>query len=624
MDWIRIPFTKKLSPGELEYLTSILLGYDRQLGLISEFMGSDTYAELQYMNRMQIDSFFETSGIRQRFNDLIQYNASTSEEFIQEFYRIGAELGYKDIEQTLAYTEADAAALFHVKEYNFNLISNVNNELRNQIKETIFQSIAEGEGYMVTMRKLMKLPLEPINNFSLRTRAEMIARTERARAVNTGTLQSYANYGVEKVDINTSHDKLVCDYCIGLEAGNPYSLSEAQRLLPAHPNCYMPDTEVYTDKGWKLIQDVDIEKDTVLTLNPETKLTEFIKPLRLFQHANDDGHMYHIHNKWFDICVTPEHDCFIYQRKMVNGVRGAYPEFRKPYNLNSESKFLRTVENDNVSPELINVNGLKFKPKDYAFFMAWYISEGSVLHNPETAKAKNYPIKITQEINENRRIIEPIFKDIADYLGIKLYIGKEYFEFHSQALHEYLVQLGKSHEKYIPKELFTLDKEALNIFLENYVLGDGHERRTSKYGSVERSVFTSSTKLRDDLSYLILLCGYYPSISLHSKAGTITEHKNGIYTQNKDVWGIRINTSDYATYSSCTVDKIEYTGDVVCLELPKYHTLWVKRNGKTSWNGNCRCNYSAHIPEPDSLDSFDIGSLSIVNNPRIVNLCPDF
>lgn len=237
MDWIRIPFTKKLSPGELEYLTSILLGYDRQLGLISEFMGSDTYAELQYMNRMQIDSFFETSGIRQRFNDLIQYNASTSEEFIQEFYRIGAELGYKDIEQTLAYTPADAAALFHVKEYNFNLISNVNNELRNQIKETIFQSIAEGEGYMVTMRKLMKLPLEPINNFSLRTRAEMIARTERARAVNTGTLQSYANYGVEKVDINTSHDNLVCDYCIELEKGNPYSLSEAQSFLPAHPNC---------------------------------------------------------------------------------------------------------------------------------------------------------------------------------------------------------------------------------------------------------------------------------------------------------------------------------------------------------------------------------------------------
>lgn len=249
MDWITIPFTKELTPSELEYLTSILLGYDRQLELLSEWMGSAEYAELQYMNRMQIDAFFQNSGIRERFNELINFNASTSEEFIQEFYRVGAELGYKDIEQTLAYTPADAEALYHVKEYNFELIRNVNNDLREQIRETIFQAVAEGEGYLATMRRLRELPLEPINGISLRTRAEMIARTETMRAIHTGTLQSYANYGVDKVEINTSHDGLVCNYCLDLEDGNPYSLSEAQRLLPAHPNCrcnysaYIPEPD---------------------------------------------------------------------------------------------------------------------------------------------------------------------------------------------------------------------------------------------------------------------------------------------------------------------------------------------------------------------------------------------
>lgn len=240
MDWIKIPFHKKLSPGELEYLTAISLGFDKQLELVSNYIGSAEYAELEYMNRLQIEAFFNNSGINQRLDELINYNASNSEQFIAEFYRIGAELGYEDIQQTLAYTIADQEALFHVSKYNFDLVTNVNQELKSGIKEVIFNAVAQGEGYQTTMRNLLELPLTPINhNISVRTRAEMIARTEFARAVNTGTLQSYANYGVDQVDINTSHDSLVCDYCRILERDNPYTLQEVMNnlLLPAHPNC---------------------------------------------------------------------------------------------------------------------------------------------------------------------------------------------------------------------------------------------------------------------------------------------------------------------------------------------------------------------------------------------------
>ena len=224
----------------MEYLTAISLGFDKQLELVSNYIGSAEYAELEYMNRLQIEAFFNNSGINQRLDELINYNASSSEQFIAEFYRIGAELGYEDIQQTLAYTIADQEALFHVSKYNFDLITNVNQELKSGIKEVIFNAVAQGEGYQTTMRNLLELPLTPINhNISVRTRAEMIARTEFARAVNTGTLQSYANYGVDQVDINTSHDSLVCDYCRILERNNPYTLQEVMNnlLLPAHPNC---------------------------------------------------------------------------------------------------------------------------------------------------------------------------------------------------------------------------------------------------------------------------------------------------------------------------------------------------------------------------------------------------
>lgn len=237
MDWIQIPFTKQLSPDELAYLDNLSQGFDRQLAAVAEYMGSEEFAELAHMNRQQVDAFFHNSGIRQHLSEIIEYNASDSEEFIQNFYKTGAALGYESIGAVLAYTPADKEALYFLTKYNFDLVTDLNTELTNGIREVIFNAVASGEGYQTTMRNLMELPLEPINGISLRTRAEMIARTETARAKNTGTLQAYANYNVDLVEIITCQDGLVCDDCMDAESQNPHTLREAQSLLPMHPNC---------------------------------------------------------------------------------------------------------------------------------------------------------------------------------------------------------------------------------------------------------------------------------------------------------------------------------------------------------------------------------------------------
>ena len=610
MDWnnflLQLDYKTPFTVEELEFYESICKGLDRQLSLTIDWLRSDEAKQFYHERAEHLEWIWENEiDLESQLDNLINYNSSSStDEFMSRFYHMGCAMGAQQLKRELAFTPADENTLNFLRQNNYGYIKNLNKDMEYSIRKTIFEDVAQNRSYQETIRKIRKLPLTPVadGKISPDVRARMISRTERARARSYGSLQSYANYGVSYYDLITRGAR-ACGICQDLEKGGPYELINPIAYVPIHPNCYMPDTEVFTDKGWKLIKDVDTEKDTVLTLNPETKLTEFIKPNKLISHENTHGYMYHIYNKWFDICVTPDHDCFVYQRKQVDNVRGLYPEFRKPDELNGESKFLRTVENDNTSPEYVDVNGLQFKVKDYAFFMAWYISEGSVLHNPDTAKARKYPVFISQRILENRRLMEPVFKDIADYLGIKLYIGKAGFEFRSKELHDYLIKLGRSHEKYIPSELLELDRDCLNIFLDNYVLGDGNVKTDSKYGSIDRTVFTSSIRLRDDLSYLILLSGYYPSITLHSKKGTVTKHKNGVFTQNHDVWAVRINRSNYACYSNCTVDKVEYTGEVVCLELPKYHTLWIKYNGKTSWNGNCICSNAPHIPDGERLSS---------------------
>ena len=602
-----------LSADEKKYFNSIINGFNEQIKFYTDWLDSDEARRIFYENEQYTEDTFEK--IDEQVKEIANDTSLTADEIISRIYDSGLEAGADEIKRTKYYNDATKYGLYFLQSYNFDLISNINEDLKNHIRAEIFAGIAAGEGMPEVAKRILAATDNSLTGktLSARQRAMMIARTETARAMTQGRLQSYANYGVREVKILTAGDEKVCAICREAET-KIFKIEEAGNLVPFHPMCYMPDTEVFTDNGWKHFQDLTTN-DKILSMNPETGITEFLKPNKIIAHENTYGYMYHIHNKWFDTCVTPDHDCFIHQRKGQKKV--FVPEFRKPSELNSESYFLRTVENNNISPDTVDVNGLKFDASDYAFFMAWYLSEGSVLHNPETAKARSYPIKISQQIIENREIIQPIFEKITKYLGIKLYVGKDYFEFHSKELYDYLKPLGYCHEMYIPKELFDLSRNDLNIFLENYILGDGHSRIQSNKlvsNSHEKCIVTSSLNLVNDLSHVILLAGFYPSISLVSEKGTISKHHNGVYAQNHDVYCLRVNRSKHARVSGCSVDKIDYDGMVYCVELPKYHTLWTKRNGKTSWNGNCRCSVMAYIRHV-------LGS-NPIEDAQIINLTP--
>ena len=247
-DLITIPFTKALTPDEQAYLDTIMKGLDEQLRIAAEWLASEEAAELSGATQQQIDAFFKNSGIKDQIDALIEYNCNDCDEFIENFYKAGAALGYQQIRQALAYTLADKQALFYLKDYNFTLIQSLNEGLRQGIREIIFTAVAGGEGHNTTVRRLQELPLEPITftyirngkkietTISARARAEMITRTEIARAQCTGTLQAYSNYGINDVDLITCGDKLVCNICLDLEANNPHPIT-SKDLPPCHPCC---------------------------------------------------------------------------------------------------------------------------------------------------------------------------------------------------------------------------------------------------------------------------------------------------------------------------------------------------------------------------------------------------
>ena len=147
------------------------------------------------------------------------------------------------------------------------LVREVTKETRSGIKEIIRRGIKEGKAMPAIAKKIrplvglterqmmavanreewliMNRPELSAREVSRRTdvyarrmhrrRADMIARTESAFAVDEGTLQGYEQEEVKEVDILLGPN--ACDDCVELAGKNPYKIAEAHGVLPAHPQC---------------------------------------------------------------------------------------------------------------------------------------------------------------------------------------------------------------------------------------------------------------------------------------------------------------------------------------------------------------------------------------------------
>ena len=162
----------------------------------------------------------------------------------------------------------------------------------------------------------------------------------------------------------------------------------------------------------------------------------------------------------------------------------------------------------------------------------------------------------------------------------------------------------------MPSEIKELSPKFIRMFLDAYRFGDGFERiivrKELELKSRERQYFTSSVRMADDIGELILKVGNYPSFKLQKSKGKKFKHKNGIYVSNVDVWRISENTTRAALYSRTSghglkFKEIDYDGWVHDVQLAKNHVLWVRRNGKTCWSGNCLCHLIPVHEQPEEF-----------------------
>lgn len=359
-------------------------------------------------------------------------------------------------------------------------------------------------------------------------------------------------------------------------------------------NCYSDDTEVLTEDGWKLFKNATLN-DNFYSINPKTNECEIVKAKAKIKKKYK-GDMIRCKGQSIDLLTTPEHQNYVsYSQKhksenfkldkAKNGLKKKHVAFKKNCNPISGKK------EKYITLEGKNNNQLKMEVIDFMTLLGFYISDGSLL------SSKSH--KIVQISKGNKKVLkkyEKIFKkyNLNPYYT-KTNYGVNVLSVHSHCLYNYLKPLGNSIEKYIPKDLFKYDHSILSKLWDGLVEGDGH---IEDNGHISYS--TSSKKLKNNIQRLLLHLGISGTVNEIDRIGEVSKGvaKNGkkynIETKNIS-YNISVNKNKNepaikrynGKIDKDKIKKSKYDGYVYCFELEKNHTLFVRRNGKVQWSGNC-------------------------------------
>ena len=227
-------------------------GFDEAVTATLEWLQTPAAAEYFIQQEGRLSTFFNNSGIREQWQSIIDNRASRGADITEQIYDYARRVNMED--HLVPYTSAEKIAMNKLADSNYELIRSVTSDQINGIRRQLIQDYSEGINPRQTSLKevLEQIQLEPINGLSPEERAEMIARTESARALNTSTLETYRADGITHVSLYGDYNGGQCDECAQYEMGsddypNGVPIEEALEIGVVHPNCrcvWLPETEV--------------------------------------------------------------------------------------------------------------------------------------------------------------------------------------------------------------------------------------------------------------------------------------------------------------------------------------------------------------------------------------------
>lgn len=339
-------------------------------------------------------------------------------------------------------------------------------------------------------------------------------------------------------------------------------------------NCYSKDTEVLTAGGFKLIKDVKVG-EKIASLNPKTKQWEWtICTNKVAKKVSD---IVNIHSGLFDLAVSPDHTFFYY--KKTEKKRIEYPVFTKGIESLSRKNTSFYATSDNWQG--IDVESVYGMPAEvFCKFMGFYLSDGCV------DKRSNKCIHIAQQNNDW------MYDELKNHLHVCK--GKEKLYIYNEDLYKLVAPLGFCNEKRIPDIIKNMSPDKIRVFLDAYAKCDGISGKNVK-GWGKDSVrsynqyFTTSPKMMADLVECIYKTNMSASVYTRNDKGKQNKFKNGVYTQNYDLYIIQELKTKNRTMENAKIEINRYDDYVYDIEVMDNHTILIKSGKSIHWNSNCRC-----------------------------------
>jgi UDP-glucuronate decarboxylase len=341
-------------------------------------------------------------------------------------------------------------------------------------------------------------------------------------------------------------------------------------------SCFSEDTEVLTKDGWKFFKGITTE-DEIMTIN-KGGILEYQKPVEIIAERYV-GDMIRFQNTVIDLLVTPNHRMYVREGESrefnlihaFESIRWERAEMQKKGNWTG-----REEEYFHLPPVLNNEVGNidKIKMDDWLEFLGYYITEGCVhvrkrgeLREDKKYIVNRYNVLIAQDRKDGKRWNK--IKACLTRLPFKFHYSDDHqFRICNKQLALYLKKLGKPKERFVPVEFKNLSKRQLRILFDSLMLADGSTRGDTFY--------SSSYRLLGDMQEILLKVGMSGDIISNKRK------KNSVYRMHF----LKGKKKDFLTpkYPRRTVER--YDGFVYCVNVPN-HVIFVRRNGKNLFCGNC-------------------------------------